>query len=333
MYLPISGHPLHTRSITVSLIWTPQERWRLRGEIIDLRKSGLAPMSFSLQPPGIIHHMRLEIDVSAGSHVIESVQSSQDVVAFEPTKHSAGESCRDPLGNLDALLGVRIDADFNRKLSQTFGGPRGCSHLLTLFHYVASVIPRALEFELGYAAERSPNEFAFHSNMTLDGFQPAHQKIELAVQINDVYLKPEGKAGGDIERLALENGLRFYTSVDTQNLKMREVLAAVRRRDADTMLAAWRTRNDWASELLDTPILPGLAGRAREVCRDHSDRLLLLEALLQLAPGYIQVAGALAEQWIVRIRNGMDDPGDRPLAGAENSCYMWRSGGALTRND
>lgn len=333
MYLPISGHPLHTRSITVSLIRTPGERWRLSGDIIDLRKSGLAPMSFSLQPPGIVHQMKLELDVDVGSHVIESVQPSQTVVAFETTKHSAGESCRDPLGNLDDLLGERIDANFSKKLSQTFGGPRGCSHLLTLFHYVASVIPRALKVESGYAAERLPNELAFHSNMTLDGFQSAQQEIELAVQINDVHLKPEERISGDIERLALEQGLRFYTRVDTQTMKMQDVLSAVRRRDADTLLAAWRARNDWASELVNIPIMPGLAGRARGLCRDHSDRALLLEALLQLAPGYIQVTSGLAEQWIARVREGMEDAGDRPLGGGTNSCYMWRAGGSLRPND
>ena len=74
MLLPITGHPLHTRTLTVSLSLDQRGKWKAQGNVIDLRKTGFAPMSTSLQPAGIIHLMSIDLVIDEESLKIEFIQ-------------------------------------------------------------------------------------------------------------------------------------------------------------------------------------------------------------------------------------------------------------------
>ena len=78
----------------------------VRGEVIDLRKRGLVPVPHRVQLPGVIHRMALEAQRRrrraarrrARGRASRSSPSS-------PRQQTRGESCRDPAGALQALVG------------------------------------------------------------------------------------------------------------------------------------------------------------------------------------------------------------------------------------
>lgn len=143
----LEGMPLHTRALTITVSLGSDALWHARGEIIDLRKNGIAPWRHGFDPPGIVHSMNIELDFDPESLRIEHIAVDQPVVAIEASATSGGECCRDPAPRLLDFKDDLLDADFTRRLSDHLGGPRGCSHLLTLFQLMASAIPHGVELE------------------------------------------------------------------------------------------------------------------------------------------------------------------------------------------
>jgi hypothetical protein len=85
----------------------------------------------------------------------------------------------------------------------------------------------------------------------------------------------------------------------------------------------------------------GLAKRLFGIFGAPEDRLLL-DASLQLAPGYIQVMAAVMDRWLSQIVRRDPDAelpivgGSRlaltnPIGGTPDSCYMWRSDGPMMK--
>ena len=64
---------------------------------------------------------------------------------------------------------------------------------------------------------------------------------------------------------------------------------------------------------------------------------LLRDALLQMAPGFIQIMAAVMDAYLEeRARKSSGEPSERPavanLGGNQNSCYMWRTDGFVSRS-
>ena len=90
--------------------------------------------------------------------------------------------------------------------------------------------------------------------------------------------------------------------------------------------------------LVGPPIIPGLARRIFAALGSSPEDRLLTDALLQLAPGYIQVLATLMERWFTgQSAESDEDPLSQEstevsvasIGGMPNSCYMWRDGGRL----
>src|SRR5947208_8772602 len=108
--------------------------------------------------------MRLAGTIDPGSATLETLAAEQRSVAFEPSALTAGESCRDPIDRIAALAGTRLDDGWARRLAGAIGGPRGCSHLLTLGHLLGSSAAWALARERarhGPAPARPPGQSVF----------------------------------------------------------------------------------------------------------------------------------------------------------------------------
>src|SRR5262249_2946391 len=138
MRLAASGDPIHTRALSVVLVARADGRLDVHGTVLDLRKRGFVPVGGDLQGSGIIHDMRLAGIVDPAAAVLVEIAAEQRSVAFEPSATTGGESCRDPIERVRALGGARLDGSWGRRLGAEIGGPRGCSHLLTLGHLVGS---------------------------------------------------------------------------------------------------------------------------------------------------------------------------------------------------
>jgi hypothetical protein len=92
MPLNATGHPLHTRSLSIALMEDEPPRVAFSAYVLDLRKRGFAPVAADLQGTGIVHHMQLDgvIDRSAGR--IERI--ARDALAT-PSGVRRATSCRD----------------------------------------------------------------------------------------------------------------------------------------------------------------------------------------------------------------------------------------------
>ena len=357
MQLPVRGHPLHTRSLTLVVRLLPDGRWHARGDVIDLRKCGFVPMMSDIQPAGIIHHMSIDLDVDPGSGRIDRVEVAQPVVAVEPGPGSGGECCRDPAPRLQALTGEHLDGALARRLSGVFGGPLGCSHLLTLFQLMSSGLQRALQLEAKVvegAAARESGDRLFRRAVFVEGFESeahadepgsaspaAERSIEMAVQLADFHTRPIAARASPSARLAGQWDARVFARADGTARTLTGLRAARRERTFETIpTAAWHDESERLAPLEGKPMVPGLAKRLFAIFDAAGDRLLL-DAGLQLAPGYIQVMAAVMDRWLGQAKQGdrlpdpagpsgrtsMGDVGN--IGGMPDSCYMWRSDGPM----
>lgn len=330
MFLPVTGHPLHTRSVTLKVAAAENGRWSARGDIIDLRKTGFAPLHCDLQPAGIIHHMSIDLLVEPESLIVEALVAAQPVVAVELSPRSCGESCRDPVEALHKLVGEALDGEFRDKLSQVFGGPRGCSHLLALFQFMARAIDRAAQYEQncngGLSTDRSPGETLFQSSLFVDGYQTPERHFELALQVGDYLIRPETEVDTALSRFQYDEGARVYARVDIADMTLADARAATRSREFDSLDGDWKERSEWAERLNGRPITGGLGAFVAQAYAGDPEARLLQDGLAQLAPGYIQILAAVADEWIARSDSD-PEAAEKPLGGHIDSCYIWREGG------
>jgi hypothetical protein len=323
-----SGHPLHTRTLAVEAFRAGEAGLRLEGVILDLRKCGFVPTGGELQTAGFIHHMQLALELDATARITR-VTPAQPVVAFEATRETGGDSCRDPAPRLQALVGERIDAGFVRRLGAAFGGALGCSHLLTLAQWMAAGVPRLL----GGAGGHAPGERTGKRVLFLDGFERPEGGVEVAVQQSEFALRPQRALGFPLERLAHQHEVRVLARLDAGLGRIEAIDAAERERTAETLAtAAWRGRAGTVAALAGGPALRGLAARVLALEGASGP---LRDALLSLAPGVIQCFAALAHRIVGRLPGGPTAGGALPrelsVGGYPDSCFMWRRDGALGR--
>jgi len=339
-FLP-AGHPLHTRSLQIEVFQAEEARVHAQAAILDLRKCGFVPTGGDLQAAGFIHHMQLAGDVDPESRVLETLDVSQPVVAFEANSTTGGESCRDPIGNLQKLVGARLDADFTRRLGNAFGGPLGCSHLLTLGQLLGATLPRVLDHEEAlFRAGRGPREAderIWRRALFVDGFEPKPGWMTLAVQLTDVSTAPRCEVrSSPFERFAAQHEVRVLAQIDVSEMRIASIEAGERQRTRESLATgAFSDRSVELTPLLGGSALGGLARRLQGlVGNDPADRPFL-DALLNLAPGLIQCLAALSNRLMGQVAAGAQGRENAlktfGVGGFPDSCYMWRSGSALAR--
>lgn len=303
-------------------------------------------MADDIQPAGVIHQMSIDLRLDWDSRVIRSLEVDQPFVAIEPSAASRGECCRDPAPRLQALVGEALDGRFARRLGEVFGGALGCSHLLTLFQLMASGLTRAFTLEQALpeaiGVQRRPGERLFRRAVFVDGFEGKDASIEIAIQLGDFHSRPAACVSEPFDRLAREDATRAFARVASPGMTMSELMLVERTRSSENLGSAkWCDRTARLRGLEGTTIIPGLARRLfgifGEVTTDGEDRLLL-DTLLQLAPGHIQVLAAVMDRWFADRESGGPrmsptaggaSPDIGGIGGMPDSCYMWRSGGSM----
>jgi len=351
--LALQGHPIHTRSLGIELRAEGGRELAACGEILDLRKLGVLPMTSDLQTAGFIHHMRIALRAERATRRIGSIALEQPAVAFEASAATGGESCRDPSPRLQALVGERLDAGFPKRLSERLGGPRGCSHVLTLFQLMASALPHALDHEeaqvraAGASAwTRRAGELVFKRSLVLDGLRPGPAEIGVCAQLNDFHTRPFDLDPGPIERLERQRELRIASRVGVAKIELLELRAALRERlGSDLAAGGWQDLDAEVAPLVGRTVTGGLARELFARFGSRPERRLLLDALLNLGPAVVQCTPALVD-FLIGAGVGPDrgpgeassaPPGARELSGAilmggfPDSCFMWRRDGALSR--
>lgn len=344
----LEGLPLHTRSLTVSLWRDENGHIHARGDIIDLRKNGFVPSSYDIQPSGIIHSMSIDLEVDPETLRIESLAVDQPFIAISPSAASEGECCRDPAPRLLDFVGDCLDSGFTRRLSTHFGGPLGCSHLLTLFQLMASAVPYGIEVE----KEREQREKTsagdgqpfFRRSLFVDGHLRDDNRLDVAVQLADTHSRPIGRGDSFTERLESSHEWKLLGTIDRKRFELDELSLDERKRNYDTLgTATWTSHGAQLEALVGTRVIPGLAGRVFKLYPNLEVHSQARDALLQLAPGFIQIVAALMDDYYrdraeARKTNGdanskaASKPEVANLGGNSNSCYMWRENGPISQS-
>jgi hypothetical protein len=328
MHLDVGGHPLHTRALSVTLSARDDGRVDVHGVILDLRKRGFVPVGGELQPSGIVHHMLLDAVVDPATACVESIAGAQPNVAFEATALTEGESCRDPVARVAALAGATMDEGWAKRLSAEIGGPRGCSHLLTLAQLAGATVAWALAQDRGVEPRR-PGERIYRRDVVIDGHERGPASVALALQLTDLHHAPAPPKAPSMQRFAGEHEVRGLAEIDLAKFALASTTLGERRRDATSLdTAPWRDRADLAAPLAGL----SLAGElSRELLARRAATVAdrpAVDGLLMLAPALIQCVAALSDAWPgLAVRGGWTVG----MGGRPDSCYMWRAGGALQR--
>ena len=326
MSLAAAGHPLHTRSLSVTLREGADGAVEFAAYVLDLRKRGFAPVGGDLQGTGIIHHMRLDgaLDRAAG-HIVR-IDAQMPTVAFEASAASAGESCRDHIGRVAQLAGLGLDDGAAKRLGAEIGGPRGCSHILTLAQLVVPSARWGLAEDArlqGSAPARRHGERLFRRDVTVDGYETAPGEIVLTLQLNDLHLAPAPALARPMDRLGAQREITARAALNMRELSLRDLIVGERVRTPATLSdAPWLDRSADVASLAGASLRAGISARILATLPASP----LRDALLQLAPAMIQCFAAL-DIWTM-----FPDGGAAAATGGQpDSCWMWRREGALGR--
>jgi len=329
MQLEARGLPIHTRTLSLTLLAGDGPELELAAYVLDLRKRGFVPVAGDLQGTGIIHHMELAGAVDPRTRTLARITARMPTVAFEASAASAGESCRDLVGRVDILAGTPLDGGYARRLGVEIGGPRGCSHVLTLAQLVGPSSAWALEEDLrlqGPDPRRRAGERLFRRDVTIDGYA-LDGDLYLTLQMNDLHFAPvaDGAPAGD--RFAAQLEVHVAARLTMGEMTVGEIEIDERRREAHSLeSAAWRTRADRAAPLLGVSLRSGISAALIGQFADAGHDRPLLDALLMLAPATIQCMASFVDTWtqVPWMRAAGNETGGYP-----DSCYMWRRDGAL----
>jgi hypothetical protein len=226
-----------------------------------------------------------------------------------------------------ALRGTPIDDEYARRLGAAIGGPRGCSHVLTLSQLLGSTVRRALASY--QPAARDTGEVIFRRDIVLDGHETADRHIEVALQLNDMRSAAAARPVRPMARFGEQYEARLLARVDLESLLLARLGAAERRRTADALDdLPWARREDLGAALVGRPAMRGLSPILLERAAAAPADAPLYDALLMLPPTMIQCFAAFSDNW---LRSAAASESLIGMGGMPDSCYMWRRDGALHR--
>ena len=151
-----ADYPLiHTRQYRVQAFRMSDERFLLRGAIVDEKPAGLY---IENDPDPIwMHHMIVELQIVYPTFLIEKAS-----VEFKNHPHLG---CTNITDHYQKLEGMSIARGFNAKVRELFGSSRGCTHIGALLAAMAPVaIQTGWSMRVSSAGEiddlsKSPEDF------------------------------------------------------------------------------------------------------------------------------------------------------------------------------
>jgi hypothetical protein len=329
MPLDSRGVPSHTRTLSVTLRQGEPGRVDFSAYVLDLRKRGFVPVGGDLQGPGIIHHMTLNGVVDRGAARIETIRADMPTIAFEANAATGGESCRDRIERVDGLAGTPLDGGYARRVGAEIGGIFGCSHVLTLGQLLGPTTAWALEQERvrnGEGAAWERGERLFRRDIVVDG-NDLDGSLAMSALLTDLHMRPCGPVVEAAQRFASQLEIRLGIRIDLARMQILEATLSERsRRAAELESATWRERPDRAAALEGLSLRSGvtreLIGRFGGVADDRP----LLDLVLMIAPATLQCVASFIDTY---TRTGGAGRAAAETGGHPDSCYMWRSDGAL----
>ena len=186
-----ANYPLiHTRQYQVQAFRMSDERFLLRGAIVDEKPAGLY---IENDPDPIwMHHMIVELQIVYPTFLIEKAS-----VEFKNHPHLG---CTNITDHYKKLEGMSIARGFNAKVRELFGSSRGCTHIGAL---LAAMAPVAIQ--TGWSMRVSSVGEIDDSSKSPEDFQEQRVK-QFASTINTCHIWDENgamiakvRAGKEIE--------------------------------------------------------------------------------------------------------------------------------------
>jgi hypothetical protein len=332
MQLSLRGVPIHTRALAIELRAAAGDAVAFAGTLLDLRKRGFVPVGGDLQGTGIIHHMQIAGEIDRAAAAIRTIEARMPSVAFEASAATRGESCRDPIASVARIAGTELSAGFAKSIGVEIGGPRGCSHVLTLTQLLGPTATWAFaedERTHGRVARRG-GERIFRRDVTVDGAATGAGELDLALQVNDLLFRPSPDLAPAAERFAAQTEIRVAATLAIGDLRLSSIAIAERRRTRESFESApWVKRPDRAESVAGASLRAGITGHLLRAMPEPGRDQPILDALLMLAPATVQCFASFSDTW-TQIPWG-DGDSARETGGYPDSCYMWRRDGALGR--
>jgi hypothetical protein len=327
------AEPVHSRALGVRAAVRADRKIEARGYLLDLRTRGFLPVGGSMQGMGIIHHMELTWVIDAATGVVEAITPGQPTVAFEASAETEGESCRDPVGRLAAVVGTTLGKPLTSAMREQAGGALGCSHLVTLAYFMDG----ALRAGLARDRARHPERFAsvrggetlFRRDLVFDAGARADERVVVVLRQNDLDWSDAALGALAPERFARHQELDATLEVDLWPGSLLAITGRERERTAERFVGVeWADRSAALSALRGLGLARGAATEIAERLGDATEMIPWRDALLMLAPALVQCRAAHPDAWHDKVRATPRHPG---LTAIPDSCYMWRRGGALER--
>jgi len=319
MRLDLGGQPIHTRALSVVVEQRERSALHAAVDLLDLRKRGFAPVGSELQGAGIIHQMGLDARIEDG--ILTDLRARQPVVAFEASAATRGESCRDVVAGLAALVGLPLP-DVAGQLRAVMGGAAGCSHLLAGAQYLCATLAE-LAPPVPSAAALTHRRL-LRRDLILDGSERDDGALVIGVQLGDVRSRPAAATERPGERFDSHYELQLMVELRGWPATIAALEGAERRRTrADFASAEWRDLHAHLAPLAGASLGKGGAQRLTAALASHA---AARDALLQLAPALIQCRASFPDKW---LNAAMTTCGHDGLIAMADSCYMWRGDGAL----
>lgn len=133
---PAPRRAVHRRRVEAEAYRREDGLWDLEAHLHDSKafetqdfRRGRIPAS------GPIHDMWVRVTIDEGM-IVRAVESSSDATPFAP--------CVGPRDEFAALVGVAIGDGWNRRVRDSFGGRKSCTHLVALFESIATTAYQAL---------------------------------------------------------------------------------------------------------------------------------------------------------------------------------------------
>ncbi len=322
MQLEATGHPLHTRALTIEIAGTAEpDLLVVRGELVDLRKRGFTPVGTEVQGAGIIHQMGLDADIDAAERTVRALVARQPVVAFEASPATLGESCRDVTTRLATLAGTRLDDA--RALRETMGGPVGCSHLLALGQFLLATVADCAPVPAGEAAV---HRRVLRRDLVIDGSEQPDGALGIAIQLSDLATAPAAAGERPMARFRAHHEVRVQLTLRGWPATVDAARGAERRRDGDRFAGVgWTSLDERLAGMVGLALGKGGVQALSAAVGEHPR---LRAVCQQLLPALIQCRASFPDKWLDRAATTPGHPG---LIGIADSCYMWRRGGALEK--
>ena len=149
--------PIHTRVYDVKTYRFDANHMRLRGRVTDTKPAGLYVRDDD--EPLDVHDMYVDMIVSFPLLEITSVD-----VVLDTHPHLTCPSIEPAFAS---LVGLSIARGFSRQLTTLFGGPKGCTHVVSLLRAMAPVAIQSIYSMEAVDPDRNPAD-AWHADRRND---------------------------------------------------------------------------------------------------------------------------------------------------------------------